>query len=292
MARCVTFSSPLRIQRRYVFESDAFRRIYKGREVYRCETCNLSQVDTARVDDAALTEYYRDDYRKVGSAGRLNEATRQWHLKRGEALADLAQRHASADVTAIFEVGAGFGYNLRAVGQRYPDARLETDEISGVANDVGGSAVEAGELGDARHDIVILSHVLEHFSDPRGLLDRVWQSLRQGGIVVIEVPNDVDGIERFNGPDEPHLTFFEEPTLRALFERTPFDIAELYPAGPSYITRSHRRSARQALRWVLYRIPGMGAYLHRRAARQVAALPDFAAQNPRGVFLRAVLRKS
>ena len=59
MARCVTCSGPLRIQRGYVLESDAFRRIYQGREVYRCEACNLSQVDTARVDDAALTAYYR-----------------------------------------------------------------------------------------------------------------------------------------------------------------------------------------------------------------------------------------
>lgn len=292
MAHCVTCSASLRFQRRYVFESDAFRRIYKGSDVYRCEVCNLSQVDTAKVDDAALTTYYREDYRKVGSAGRLNDATRQWYLKRGNALAELARCHAPDEVSSIFEVGAGFGYNLRAFGKRFPRASLQTDEISGVANDAREGAVEAGDLGDGRHDIVILSHVLEHFSDPRALFGRVWQSLRQDGIVVIEVPNDVDGIERFNGPDEPHLTFFEEPTLRALLERTRFDIVELFPAGPSYVVRSRLRSARQALRWVLYRIPGIGAYLHRRAARQVAALPDFARKNPRGVFLRAVLRKS
>ncbi|MBX7457192.1 class I SAM-dependent methyltransferase [Qipengyuania sp. 1NDH17] len=292
MSTCVTCSGPLRFQRRYVFESDAFRRIYSGREVYRCEACNLSQVDTAKVDDAALTQYYREDYRKVGSAGRLNEATRQWYLKRGEALAELARNHAVESVVSIFEVGAGFGYNLRAFGQRYPGARLETDEISGVANEARAGAIAAGQLGDGRHDVVILSHVLEHFTDPRALLERVWQGLRRGGIVVIEVPNDVDGIERFNGPDEPHLTFFEEPTLRALLGRTRFEIAELFPAGPAYVERSRMRSARQALRWVLYRIPGMGAYLHRRAARNVAALPDFSGENPRGVFLRAVLRKS
>ena len=292
MATCVTCSGPLRTQRRYVFESEAFRAIYTDRDVYRCEACNLSQVDTARVDDLALTEYYREDYRKVGSAGRLNEATLQWYLKRGEALAELAQRHASQAVAIIFEVGAGFGYNLRAFGQRYPQAKLETDEISGVANDARAGAIAAGELGDGMHDIVILSHVLEHFSDPRALLERVRQSLRPDGIVVIEVPNDVDGIERLNGPDEPHLIFFEEPTLRALLECTQMEILELFAAGPSYVVRSRRRTARQALRWVLYRIPGMGSYLHRRAARQVAALPDFAGENPHGVFLRAVLRKS
>ena len=292
MARCVTCSGPLRIQRGYVFESDAFRRIYQGREVYRCEACNLSQVDTARVDDAALTAYYREDYRNVGSAGQLTEATQHWYAKRAEALVGLVAEHGRPDIAAIFEVGAGYGHNLRALGERYPAATLETDEVSLDANAGQGGTIGHGEIGTGEHDVVILSHVLEHFTDPAGLLERVTQSLRPGGVAIIEVPNDIDGIERLNGPDEPHLTFFEEPTLRALLERVPLEALALFPAGPDYVVRGRKRALRQAFRAALYRVPALSGILRRRAARNVAALPDFAAQNPHGVFLRAVLRKS
>lgn len=292
MARCVTCSGPLRFQRRYVFESDAFRRIYTGREVYRCEVCNLSQVDTAKVDDAALTEYYREDYRNVGSAGQLTEATQHWYAKRAEALAGLVAEHGPPDIAAIFEVGAGYGHNLRALGELYPAATLETDEVSGDANAGRGGSIGQGELGEGKHDVVILSHVLEHFTDPVGLLKRVAQGLRPGGVAIIEVPHDIDGIERLNGPDEPHFTFFEHPTLRALLDRVPLETRALFAAGPDYTLRDSKRALRQAFRAVLYRVPVLSGILRRRAARNVAALPDFARENPRGVFLRAVLRKS
>jgi SAM-dependent methyltransferase len=68
-------------------------------------------------------------------------------------------------------------------------------------------------------DSIIISHVLEHVSDPISFLRLVTSKLRKGGVLYIDVPcNDY----LHKNIDEPHLLFFDKLSMLNLLENLDF----------------------------------------------------------------------
>lgn len=86
-----------------------------------------------------------------------------------------------------------------------------------------------------KFDVVNLSFVLEHVSDPEEVLSWVHDVLNPGGIVLIEVPNEFNefqlAINKFynkemwwiSAPD--HINYFNVDTLASLLEKTAYEVA-------------------------------------------------------------------
>lgn len=64
-------------------------------------------------------------------------------------------------------------------------------------------------------ELLVLSHVLEHMQNPADFLKLHLSKVRPNGLVFVEVPNQDF---RFKKNLFPHLTFFNETSLKALFE--------------------------------------------------------------------------
>jgi SAM-dependent methyltransferase len=280
MGICVSCGGGLTPVRKYQFKSAAFRRVYSDRAVYACTDCGLAQVDVSKVDDDALSHYYRVEYRAVAQIG-VGDPGHRWYRARAAALAKLAASHSLRAPQRVFEVGAGYGYNLLAMKELYPDALLYTDELDQTI--ALPKSIRRATLGGGGYDVITLSHVLEHFSNPKSLIASALTALTVGGILLIEVPNDVPGIYPLNGPDEPHLTFFTAKSLELLLG-TP----TIFGVGPPYQRKTiYMRSRRAALR-ILRRMPIVSGLIGRRSARIIS--PDsFCARRTDGIFLRAVL---
>lgn len=142
-------------------------------------------------------------------------------------LGSFAPRHA-------LEIGCGAAANLRLLKQRLPGcatvgverdpdavqharSHRSADEV--LLGDIVGDALPA--LDGRRFDLVLLSHVLEHFDDPAQVLRRALGWLEHDGRVLVALPNlrhysvlyelavrgdfryRVDGIL-----DQTHLRFF------------------------------------------------------------------------------------
>jgi 2-polyprenyl-3-methyl-5-hydroxy-6-metoxy-1,4-benzoquinol methylase len=89
--------------------------------------------------------------------------------------------------------------------------------------------------------VVHANHVLEHVLDPIGCLRRAYQVLRPGGILVIEVPQELQWpiTDRVMGWLHPalkpsldpqttyHLTFFSKRGLKLAAERSGFVVERL-----------------------------------------------------------------
>jgi SAM-dependent methyltransferase len=102
--------------------------------------------------------------------------------------------------------------------------------------------LEGTTLPVAYYDCVHLSHVLEHLYDPLASIRAIGDSMKSGGVLVVEVPFEFgDLFDRFrelvlrrpravNAVPSSHLTFFTLTSLSRLLEDSGFEI--LYSATP------------------------------------------------------------
>lgn len=162
-----------------------------------CRKCGLMQSQPRMTQESLAWFYGSDVYRELyGGARQLPHTPDKFEKQarscasRGEAIAahlDLAA------IDGVAEVGCGAGWNLwsfhqagkRVIGCDYSPALTEAGRAAGMDIRHGTAAVA---LTGERADLLILSHVVEHFRDP---VEEVRQllSLLSPRYVYIEVPN-------------------------------------------------------------------------------------------------------
>ncbi len=145
----------------------------------------------------------------------------------------------------VLDVGCGAGDNAALIRSMDASAELygltqskNEAELAGRymnhcwVSDAESSLPEA--LGKISFDVIVFSHVLEHFREPAAVLSNFSKFLRPGGQVLIAVPNILSWKMRLEflagrfeyesaGPlDDTHLRFFTYHTAdKYLLARTP-----------------------------------------------------------------------
>jgi len=226
-----------------------------------CTTCGLGWIDREKRPDHPTgyeSEYFEAHTSKAaGFAGGYDVLAPHLADRLAELEASLGTRQRS-----LLEVGCGSGTFLAAAQangwtvfgidvSRWVAARME--EQYGIHVEVG--EIETAALPSRSVDVVHLSHVLEHLTDPRRAVERLYSILRPGGLFVVEVPNELfctyDRVRwrllRRVGPSitsqNPHLFFFNAFSLERLLkdcglrvvsirtERRNADIQSQFPFG-------------------------------------------------------------
>jgi len=107
-----------------------------------------------------------------------------------------------------------------------------------IARSNGITDLHAGMLGDARFpdamfDVVNLTHVLEHLPNPAETFVEIHRILKEGGEVIIAVPN-FDGLgnrmfgARSNYDVPRHFYQFNSKSICILLEHNGFDVETIY----------------------------------------------------------------
>jgi 2-polyprenyl-3-methyl-5-hydroxy-6-metoxy-1,4-benzoquinol methylase len=194
----------------------------------------------------------------------------------------------------LLDVGTGIGQFLHHAQPHFTEvAGTEISESAvRIARERYGLQVQQGQiedlhLPDESFDTVTLFHVLEHVPDPARLMRRCHQLLRQDGIVVIAVPNDVlawgsrvkklgrnmglrpfqkfsriAGIAKAGTSREIHLSHFTPAVVRRLLSSNGFELAE-EGLDPYYAASGAWRLAHgiyYALHRVIFRAFGINRY--------------------------------
>lgn len=117
---------------------------------------------------------------------------------------------------------------------------------------------EMDSLHDGTFDVITLWHVFEHSHNPNGLLDRFYELLRPGGILVMACPNVRSTDAMHYGPywaayDVPrHLWHFDPISLSKLAHRHGFTLMhhERLPYDSFYISILSERNLRHRMSFI------------------------------------------
>ena len=124
--------------------------------------------------------------------------------------------------TKVLEIGPGPGAFVEEWKEKFPQSKyyaLESDTSCHQSLlDLGVNIIEEKDFLNInmKFDFLIMSHVLEHVADPVDFLRSFSHKLNPGGHLFIEVPC-MDWIHK--NLDEPHLLFFDKPSMNKLIER-------------------------------------------------------------------------
>lgn len=158
-----------------------------------CSRCGIIRSDRV-LDHESNKRFYSLEYRAIYSEGHQPGAVFEDQLKRGIRLRRFLSDHApTAHIRDVFEIGCGAGGIVKAfegMGTRRRGCDFNRTYL-GYARARGIYALH----GDFRQhcscestDLIILSHVLEHLTDPVSELIDIAARLRPDGFLVIEVP--------------------------------------------------------------------------------------------------------
>ena len=167
---------------------------------FLCVDCGLITT-SPRIKQESLAYYYDKYYHPLNYGKEdLGGQEALFGAEQGVKIFNRLRPHIEKSAIDILEIGAGVGNVLDEFRARAADESIETNllgtEYSLQCIERCKAAGVETVLGDVqtvlqlnrRFDIIILSHVFEHFIDLQKELNRLSQLLRDGGLIYIEVP--------------------------------------------------------------------------------------------------------
>ena len=206
-----------------------------------CQNCGLVRTNP-RLTQASYNHFYENLYRQLYSGWHhLDEAgfRKQFehYLPRGERIVEFLQSN-KIDVAGktVLDIGSGGGWTFPAFAQRgaktigfdYGEYIEFGKKLYNLDLRYGG--IEEAANQGMKADIIILSHVVEHFTDPVGELKHLRNLLSSGGMVYIEVPGILNLHVHRSDCDFmkllvlPHVYYFSARTLCYLVNMSGYEV--------------------------------------------------------------------
>lgn len=203
-----------------------------------CVKCEMKYsnplLNQREIDEVYINDYVGDikkqkDRYKTNKRFRRNSAT-DW------------MKYIKTKNIKLLEIGCSSGYNLANI--------LEEDNsiiVKGV--DLDKESIKYGKsLGlnltneDAfklkeKFDVIMLSHILEHISDPISFLNSLKKILKSDGKIVINTP---DALSKIEDPSWEHVNYFSMDTFKKMITKSDYHLLKI----ESKITdmKEHRQS--------------------------------------------------
>ena len=211
-----------------------------GFDVIECGVCGFKHVIPIPSTDE-LEQVYRHDYyarEKPLYLERHKEDLEWWNLVYGERY-DRFEQLLPSDHRRVLDVGSGPGFFLlHGKNRGWQTVGIEPSSQAATHSRELGLEIVEDFLSDAsakrlgQFDVVHMSEVLEHISDPARLLQLVHGLLGPGGLLCVVVPNDynpfqvalrsVCGYRPWWVAPPHHINYFNCDSLGRLLARNNF----------------------------------------------------------------------
>lgn len=216
--------------------------------INKCGDCGLSYTNP-QVDKEDVVNYYPKTYAPYNFGRELRENILGKILRR-IVMSPYYLRYGNPDVliapfgeSRMLEIGCGSGSFLRKMSQigwicsgiDISQFAVERSRKNMPTANISLSSLENYQ-SESKFDLVAMSHVLEHFSDPLESLKKSFNLLSKGGLIYIAVPN-IDSLEArifgkyWIGLDLPrHMVHFSENVISKQLRICGFDVLSIRPA--------------------------------------------------------------
>ncbi len=156
-----------------------------------CRNCGIMRSDPYYTPES-IADFYGRHYREIYTSHQDIPSFFEVQQKKGHRMVNRLSL-SFATFSTVYEIGCGAGGILhsfqlrgsRVVGCDFDTEYLDYGRSKGVDLEVGDASVLAQH---GRANLIILSHVLEHFLDPLQELGRLQLLLQPDGMVYIELP--------------------------------------------------------------------------------------------------------
>jgi 2-polyprenyl-3-methyl-5-hydroxy-6-metoxy-1,4-benzoquinol methylase len=187
-----------------------------------CKECGLIQSNP-RMAAATCRWFYESNlYRRLyDGAQYLGTYEAFYTLSKGESIFRTVIAFKDCqEISGVLEVGSGGGWNLlpfieAGMAVTGYDLSIELVQLGRNRN----IPLIHGDAGDVEglYDVIIMNHVLEHFSDPLDMIRRIVKHLNPEGILYIGVPDmNVFGLAQLQNA---HNYYFTRKTLQHYMAR-------------------------------------------------------------------------
>ncbi len=190
-----------------------------------------------------MASYYQDASYSNLTLEQAVQSDLQYYLNSGHDSLRIVERCTQLTTGRRFlDAGAGLGMfsktALRAgfdvsACEPNPNARNVFRQLNGFEPESCLFDKEYADRHRGAFDVVLLSQVLEHITDPEEIVEHIRTVLREGGIAVVAVPHFGSALSRVQGKKDmfisppEHLNFFSKRGLIALFERYQFRLERI-----------------------------------------------------------------
>jgi 2-polyprenyl-3-methyl-5-hydroxy-6-metoxy-1,4-benzoquinol methylase len=203
-----------------------------GINIFQCKACHF--VQSEYVSGRGLESYYRNFYR-----GRLDAHGLMGHRQKGLAqakgqIAYLVEQLPGLKVSAALDYGTAegsLGHELCAIADNVWVTEMDPQFVDLLKQDPSLTLVDHGELASERFesffDLVCISHVLEHLTDPYEAMDLFASTLKPGGFLLLDIPNEVRMLQH-GFQAKGHLSYFTKDSFAHFVDvHGCFDLVEL-----------------------------------------------------------------
>jgi len=211
-----------------------------------CVDCGLV-LTTPRISESSLPRYYDLVYHRLNYGRQhLNELGPLFGNGQGQKIFGLVEPLLRLEEPLrVLEVGSGTGSvlrelldeaerrnceSMRAIGTEFSQECIDISESRNGDRPIryikGGLKEAAHHAGEGFH-LIILSHVFEHFTNPRHALEQIKSLLTQEGLLYIEVP----GIYRIHRAAYYKCSFLGYLTHAHMYHFTASSLSNLVRSG-------------------------------------------------------------
>ncbi len=186
----------IKVSKRFTLRDRFFGVTSERFSAFLCKECRALFLDQDLVRDR-LSAFYPQHYwwSPEGISGSMESFYRKWVLRHDQ-LAFVKRVLASYQKPRCLEIGCGNGTFTGMAENDGIDIRgIEiSPEAVEAAHTQGISCISTGTIEDTvasgeTYDSVILFHVLEHLVDPREFMSNLSRVIREGGTLILQVPN-------------------------------------------------------------------------------------------------------
>ncbi len=199
------------------------------RELRICFECK--HLFVGKFDKQRMQKVYNEEYH--GSEKDMVD----WNLRNNnvwEGLCRNIKKYLEGKGVRLLDMGAGTGGFALKIKERYPEVALTLIENSYFAkiflkNNIKDAAIygDLFELESAmdsgKFDVITILQTLEHLENPKEICENLYGILKNGGILLLTVPNRKSYKVLFNGindglcfSNQTHIHFFDRAGMKKM----------------------------------------------------------------------------